>query len=463
MNRRQFLQATAAAAPLIISARALGREEGPGANETVNVGIIGLGGRAKQLTDSSFSVPGMRIAAICDCFKPRVDQWMKAMPEDQSWTPYIDFREMLEKENLDGVMVETTTHARAWCAAHAMAMGMDAYIEKPMALTIAEGRELVDIARKYDRVTQIGTQQRSIPLNNWACDLVQQGAIGALKLVLAPNFVGPLMWPGKEEQPLPDGSNEGWWDVWTNQAEMRPYHHELHYGWSTWWEYDGGGRGFGVTGWGAHSYDQVQRGLGTSETGPVEVLLEEPVRHQATGAFIEREIADTETGVRYYDMAKSVQGPRARVRMTYKNGVELLCHLDGDWGPGLGCIFVGEKGAIEVNRDQISADPPELLDAPGRPDAITGHLEDYGAIAVEENIPHLENWVEGIKTRERCHADIEYGQRSSTMCYLVNIAHELGEVGKTLKWNPRKEQFGNSDEGNALLTRPRRKGYDLPT
>ncbi len=127
--------------------------------------------------------------------------------------------------------------------------------------------------------------------------------------------------------------------------------------------------------------------------------------------------------------------------------------LDGDWGPGLGCIFVGENGKIEVNRDKVASNPKELLQSADNP----GHLQ------VPENQPHIENWVQCIKTRGTCNADIEYGQRSSTVCYLVNIVREVGRVGHPLKWNPAAERFTNCDEGNALLSRPRRNGYELPT
>jgi len=152
-------------------------------------------------------------------------------------------------------------------------------------------------------------------------------------------------------------------------------------------------------------------------------------------------------------MAKGAVGPRAKVRMKYANGTEVLFHLDGDWGPGLGCIYEGEKGKIEINRDKISSDPKELVQAAGRPDPLK----------VPETQPHIENWVQAIKTRERCTADIEYGQRSSTICYLINIVRDVGRAGETLKWDPKAERFTNCDEANAMLSYPRREGYELPS
>lgn len=451
ISRRRFLQSTVVAAPLILTSPAFARGRLK-PNDQVAIGLIGLGGRCTDIMKTLVEIPQARIVSVCDCFKPRVDYWMDNAGKERGWKPYLDFREMMEKEKLDGVMVETTTHARAWIACHAMAAGMDAYIEKPMSLTIAEGREMVKCARKYKRVTQVGTQQRSMPLNNWASDLVKNGALGKVHTVLAPNFVGPIQWPGKPEEAMPEGANEGWWDVWTNQAQLRPYHSELHRSWSTWWDYDGGGVSFGVTGWGAHSYDQVQRGLGTDETGPVEVLLEEAVQDIPAGKFEKREIGPDETGSDYYQMVEKTHGPRAKVTMKFAKGTELKLHLDADKSPGLGCIFIGEKGRIEINRDKIAAEPKELIEGTDRPE----HL------SVPETRPHIENWLDCIKSRKRCTADIEYGQRASTLCYLVNIARDIGHVGEVLKWDPKKEKFTNSEEANAMLSRPRRAGYELP-
>jgi len=450
-NRREFLKTAAVSAPLIVAPSVLG-QEGVSPNDRVKVGLIGLGGRCRHLAGTCLGIPQMEIAAVCDCFEPRVDEFLKSPGEGHNWKGYTDFREMIEKEKLDAVMVETTTHAGAWVTCLAMEAGVDVYIEKPMCLTIAEGRAMVECARKHKRVTQVGTQQRSIPLNNWASDLVKNGAIGKVTTVLAPNFLGPRRWEDKPGEPMPAGGDDKWWDIWTNQAVMRPYHSQLHRGWALWWDYDGGGQSFGVTGWGTHSYDQLQRGLGTDETGPVEVVLEEAITEQRAGAFEEREPGPDETGSNYYHMIRNASGPRAKVKMKYASGTELLLHLDGDRSPGLGCIFVGEKGRIEVNRDRISADPPELIQGADRPEPLK----------VPESQPHIENWLECIKTRERCTADIEYGQRSSTICYLVNIARDVGRVGEALAWDPDKERFTNCDEGNAMLDRPRREGYALP-
>ena len=454
-SRRTFLKKAVVAAPLVLSAKTLARGAGHvSPNERVRIGLIGCGGRSRAVVGAGLEWPEFQMVAVADCFEPKTREVLDHFKAD--WKAYTDFREMIEKENLDGVAIETTTHARAWITIQVLQMGVDAYIEKPMCLTIEEGRAMVDAAKKYQCVTQIGTQQRSMPLNNWACDLIQAGAIGKVKTVLAPNFIGPDPWVDKPAQPMPEGGPDGWWDVWTNSAPMRPYNGWIHRGWQYWDDYDGGGRCFGLTGWGTHSYDQVQRGLGTCETGPVEILLEEAVETMESGKFEQREIGEDETGRQYYHAAKLI-GPRAKVRMWYADGVELRLHLDGDRGPGLGCIFVGEEGKIEVNRDKTTSNPKELVLGDERPKTVS-------QLGVSETAPHVKNWIDCIKTRGRATAEVAIGHRSTTICNLVNVVREVGRVGERLKWDPEAERFTNCDEANQnrWMARPRRKGYELP-
>jgi predicted dehydrogenase len=457
-TRREILQAGAAAlaVPSLVPARALGL--GAAApSETVRVGVIGCGGRARSF-QSVTDVKGFDIVAACDCQLERAEKFVADLSQGK-WKAYDDFRQMIDREKLDAVMVETTTHARAWVTVLAMQAGMDVYIEKPMCLTIAEGRAMVNAARQLKRVTQVGTQQRSMPINNWASDLVKNGALGKVLTVLAPNFVGPFRWTKTSTKDV-KAPVDRWWDLWTNQAELRPCEPAIQRGWARWWDYDGGGLCFGVTGWGTHSYDQINRALGTDATGPVEVLLEEPVAERDTGKFLNRatvggtqlgETGDVDTGTDYHRMAK-LAGPRAKVTMKFASGTELKLHLDGDRGPGLGAIFVCENGKIEINRNKIASNPKEIARAADNP----------GPNKRNESAYHVENWIECIKSRKRCTADIEIGQRSSTLCYLVNIVRDIGRVGQPLKWDPVAERFTNCDEANKLLSRPRRKGYELP-
>jgi predicted dehydrogenase len=455
-SRRQFLAtaSVAAASPFIIPRNVLGQAGRPGANDTVKVALIGLGGRCMGIYPNNVKpVAGLKLVGVCDFWTVRPKSFLEKYPDDiKPEQAYTDFRKMIETEKPDGVMAMTATHQRAWVAGIAMQMGCHLYIEKPMCLTIEEGRFLVNCARKYNRVTQVGTQQRSLPLCQWACKQVQDGVLGKVKIVEAPNFVGPNQWEDKPAQPYPEGMNAESWDMWTNQAVYRPYHFELFRRWDNWWDYDAGGKTFGVSGWGTHSYDQVNMALGTNETGPVEILLEEACEIRDSGKFENRTIEEDETGTPYYGMAKTTKGPRAKMTMWFADGVELRLHLDGDRGPGLGCIVQGEKGKLEINRHKLASNPKEI--AASMPEEFKNTRP--------ETIYHVENWIDCIKTGKKCTADIEYGQRSTTMCELVNIVRATAPVGQKIGWDPVKERFTNNDKGNEMLSRPRRKGYELP-
>ena len=455
-TRRCFLKtagAVAIAAPLVLPRHLLAQSGTTGPNDTVKVALIGLGGRCSGIYPNEIKpAAGLKVAAICDFWPKRVTDFMNRFKDDfKPEQGYTDFRKMIETVKPDGVMAETTTHQRAWTSAIAMQMGCHLYIEKPMVLTIEEGRYLVNCARKFKRVTQVGTQQRSLPLCIWACKQVQSGVLGKVRVVEAPNFVGPNTWTDQPKQDYPEGMTDEIWDLWTNQAVFRPYHPQLHYSWANWWDYDAGGRSFGVSGWGTHSYDQVNMALGTNETGPVEILLEEPCEIRESGKFDNRKPDDDETGVEYYAGAK-LTGPRARMKMWFANGVELRLNLDGDRGPGLGCIVTGEKGKMEINRHKLSSNPKDIV----------ANMPDEFKNTRPETIYHIENWVDCIKTGKTCTADIEYGQRSTTLCELVNIVRATAPVGEKIGWDPDKERFTNNDKGNEMLSRPRRKGYELP-
>jgi predicted dehydrogenase len=416
MNRRYFLMSAAATATTGFAARKKARILGP--NDRIRLGFIGLGGRATWLIKNE-EFPGAEIVGLADCFLPRCLQAAQLKPEGQKWTKYHDYRQMFDKEKLDAVFVETTTHARALVAIHAMQAGLDVYAEKPLTLTVAEGRALVQATRKYNRVLTTGTQQRSMPISLYASRLVRQGAIGGIHTVTACNFEPGAAWTPKPEQPVPDGMN---WEQWINQTEMRPYNEDLVKRWGWYWDYDGGGQSWGVTGWGAHALDQVQAALGTDETGPVEMWPEE-------------------------------KGPQARITMKYANGTLLKLEGAKRDHADLGAIFRGEKGTIEIKRGSVVLEPASLAAE------FKGFLPDDLPEGPGENRYHIENFLSSVRTRLRPSADVEIGHRSSTLCHLVNITRQLG---RKLKWDPVAERFESDEQANGLLSRPRRKGFELP-
>ena len=197
---------------------------------------------------------------------------------------------------------------------------------------------------------------------------------------------------------------------------------------------------WGVTGYGTHTYDQINRALGTDGTGPAEVVLDEPLAVRA--------IDETANVPLKIDNS----GPRAKVSMKFAGGAEVKMHFDEHHVPAFGAGDLGEQGKIEIGRNKIASNPPELAAAPDNP----------GPNRRLESTYHIENWVECIKSRRRCTADVEIGQRSTTLCYLVISSAKSAASARSLCWDPAAERFTNCDEGNHLLSRPRRKGYELP-
>jgi len=429
MRRRDFLRKSAAAAvagisaPYLIPSPVLAASGRPGANDRIVVGFVGIGGRAKWLMRQlvkNEELAAAQIVALADAFLPRCHEAAKDLPGGEKWNKYQDYRKMFDKEKLDAVFVETTSHARVLVCMHALQAGLDVYGEKPLTLTVAEGRPLVQAVRKYNRVLQTGTQQRSIPINMYASKLVREGALGKVSEVIACNFEGPQRWTPKPAQPMPDGLD---WDQWCNQTELRPYHKDLHLHWALWWDYDGGGQVWGVTGWGTHSLDQVQCALGADDTGPVEIWPEEP-------------------------------GPKCKVTMRYASGTVLKLEQPKiNDHQQLGAIFVGEKGKIQILRGDFKAEPKEL-EAELRKGAPEPTPE--GNHECDE---HIRNFFDCMRTRKLPNADVEIGHRSTTVCHLMNICRDLG---RKLQWDPKAEQFIGDDEANKVLSRPRRKGYELP-
>jgi predicted dehydrogenase len=416
-SRRAFLQhgvvaaTTAVAIPYLLPHGLLAAAGRVGANDRVILGFVGTGKRARQLMDQ---IPAAgKVVSIADCYLKHAEDACQQNKAD--WKIYQDYRQMFDKEKLDAVFVVTPDHGRALPCIRACQAGLDVYAEKPLTVTIAEGRAIVNAARKYQRVFQVGSQQRTMEVNRFACELVRSGALGKIHTVLSVNHTGPKRYGNDlPEQPIPEGDD---WDVWCGPTELRPFNETLQSKWMTWWDYSGGE----MTNWGAHGIDQVQWALGTSDTGPVEIW---PV----------------------------TEGRSGKVSMRYANGVEVRLELDK--GPRGGAIFIGENGKIEINRNKCTANPPELIkDLP--PPAVADIWEGEGWIAR----PHIQNWLDCVRIREKPNADVEIGHRSISVCHLANIARQLG---RHLHWDPQNETFPGDDEANGCLTRPRRKGYELP-
>ncbi len=398
----------------------------PGANEEIVLGFIGMGLRGSQLVKN---IPATgRIAAVCDADARKSAEVMAANQAD--WAMYVDYRRLLERQDLDAVLICTPHHQHGLPGILACQAGLDVYLEKPLSLYVVEGRALVRAARKYGRVMQTGSQQRTMELNRFACEFVRDGGIGQVRVVEAVNYAGPHPYPaeGLPEEPIPNGLD---WDQWQGLAPTRPFNRQLAAHWSDglprswihWRDYSGAS----MADMGAHAYDMVQYALGADDSGPVEFW---PVEGE---------------------------GPRARIDFRYANGVEVRLRFANERpyiGPRAGAVFSGEHCKIEINRNKYTTNPPDFIADPPDP-RLADKWEGEGWLAHG----HVQNWFDCIKTREKPNADVEIGHRTVTIAHLCNIARELG---RRLRWDPEREQVVDDPEANALLARPRRTGWDLP-
>jgi predicted dehydrogenase len=416
MNRRELLgtMGFGLALPYLVPRSVLSSPGKPGANERINIGVIGTGNRANLLIDQT-PEPG-RIVMLCDVDLGRCTLALKK--RNVNWPVVQDYRKLLERKDIDAVIVGTTDHARVLACIHACQAGKDIYAEKPLTLTIGEGKALVRAVRKYQRVLQVGSQQRSMAMNRVACEFVRTGGLGKLQEVRCVNYGGPNRYTGLPEEKVPSGVN---WDLWCNQTELRPYNKRLQFGWMGWRDYSGGT----MTNWGAHGLDQVQWALGADGSGPTEIWTE-----------------------------PAVKPAPAPVTLRYANG--LLVKLELAKTPMGGAIFIGAEGKIEINRNKYNSNPADIIPNPPPQAEIDKWKDETGLWQAKY---HLQNWLDCIATRAKPVADVEIGHRSISVCHLANIARELN---RKLKWDPVQELFVGDAEANQLLERPRRKGYELP-
>jgi predicted dehydrogenase len=425
-SRRRFLgtaagtvAAGAIGGPLLLSraGRAAGRD---GVNDRIRVGAIGVGGRAslllQQLPESA------KIVGLCDCNLPRAEAF-KA--KHQATCPVVqDYRRLLDRKDVDAVIVATGEFQRVVPCIHACQAGKDVYAEKPLTLYIHEGRALVNAVRRYNRVLQVGSQQRSMAMNRAACELIRTGGLGKVLEVRAINYTGAAAPPAKPfpAEPVPKGLD---WNVWLNQAAWREFN-PAWMGWMHWRDFSGGE----MTNWGAHGVDQIQWALGMDGTGPTEIR---PL----------------------------TSGPDGQVAMRYANGVEVNFVLEQGHGPMGGAVFICEKGKLEINRNKFTSNPPEIAaELRKHLDVAEEERKWSDELALWQARWHMQNWLECIRSRNLPVADVEIGHRSISVCHLANIARA---AGRPLRWDPAREQFIDDAEANHYLDRPRRHGFELPT
>jgi len=394
------------------------------ANDQPTVALIGCGGRgtADAKSASNFG----RVVAVCDLDESRVAAAKKIWPEAAT---FKDFRKVMEQKNIDLIVCGTVDHWHVLVSMAAMRAGKDVYCEKPLTLTIDEGKHLVKAARDTKRVFQTGSQQRSDKNFRLACELVRNGRIGKLK------HVSVWLPSGRREgpfatSPVPPGFD---WDAWLGSTPMVDYVKErAHVTFRYWWDYSGGT----MTDWGAHHNDISLWGIGLERSGPVAIEAKPLVEMIPNGfsAYSEYE-----------------------VNYTYANGVTHSCKSTpaNSWngavvdknGQQHGVKFEGADGWIWVTRGKIEASNPDLL------------LQELPSSATRlyTSNDHMGNFFDCVRSRKQPICEAEIGHRSVTVCHLGVIALRLG---RKLKWDPAKEEFAGDKDANKWLAREMRKPWD---
>jgi predicted dehydrogenase len=422
LTRRQFLRRSVGAvgavivAPAIIPASALGRNGLIAPSDRVTMGFIGvgtqggghlLGGAWTYLTGGYAARQDVQVLAVCDVWRDRRERAQLRVNQHyaeafgkanyRSCEAYVDFRNILDRGDIDAVLIATPAHWHATMAVMTAAAGKDIYCEKPTAVTVRESQAVLAAVRRYGRVYQAGTQQRS-EYNGFfrrATEYVRSGRIGKLKEVYAYRDGGAIFWPKRfgAGQPVPDDLD---WDLYLGPAPDIPY--------------DGntGPHRFdiGELNWGQHHYDFIQWATGSDETGPAELFT-----------------ADGCTNYRY------------------ASGVTVYgrAYPGEPVGGDGGAVFVGTEGRIAVDRDAIISYPSRIVREPLRP----------GEVHVYRSDSHSGNFLECVRTRKRPICDADIAHRAASALLLGGVEKQLG---RSLKWDPVKEEFPGDDEANRMLS-----------
>lgn len=387
-------------------------------NDEIHVAIIGPGGSRGGFrqglgdTRAIASQPGVRCVAVCDVDALHAQEAAKTF-NLESKDIYKDYRELLRRKDIDAVVIGTPDHWHAQICIDAMKAGKDVFCEKPLTLTIDEGKKIVATWRSKKRIFQTGSQQRSDGRFRYACELVRNGRLGKLSTVKA-NLPGGNVGGPFAVKDVPADLD---WDMWLGPAPWEEYIYERTHGsFRHWLEYSGGM----MTDWGAHHNDIAQWGLGMDASGPIAIEAQ---------------------GKRTFGRNSFNAFQEYKVTYTYANGVTLTSSHQGENG----VQFEGENGWIFVSRGTIRASDPKLLEEPLPSNATR--------LYVSNN--HYANFVDCVRKRDRqpiC--DAQVGHRSVSVCHLGNIC--LREGGRRLEWDPEKEEFVNDKVANTYLSRPRR-------
>jgi predicted dehydrogenase len=418
MKRRAFIKKSALASSTfsIVPSHVMGFS-GVTPNDKIQLGFIGVGRQGRGLMTNFVNYDNAAVVAVSDVDIKKMayftetfqKQLVRKKKASQQLNEIKSYRELLGRKDIDAVVIASPDHWHAQMAVDAAKAGKDIYCEKPLSSSVAEGRAMVDAARKYQRVFQTGSMQRSWERFRHGVELIRNGYIGDIKEIKV--AVGaPYKACDLPTQETPDTID---WDAWIGPAPYRGYHMDLacpleDKRWGQWRDYKPFGGGM-ITDWGAHMFDIIQWALDQDHSGPT--LFTPPS-------------SPAESGLTY----------------TYDNGIKVT-HTK--WGDGNNEIqFIGSEGRLEVSRSYLRTYPNKALaDTP---------LKDSDMNRVYKSENHHEDWLDAIRNRIRPICDVEIGHRTASVCNVANIAYSLQ---RPLEWNPVREQFVDDPGANLMLDR----------
>lgn len=441
LSRRNFMVGSGCAvlAPTIIPAAARGADGHVAPSNRITLGVMGRGAMGRGHTTHLSYKKGVQLLAICDPDKTRAQEGVEAVTavyaqargkEDVSCAAYTDYREVLARQDLDAVLIATPDHWHTPMAIHAVQAGKDVYLEKPVSLSLQQGRQLVTAVRAHKRVLQTGTQYRAIQVMHEAINFVRAGGLGKVKKVFT-----LWDWLGMPDgtrsrvpekallagEPIPEGLD---WEMWLGPAPQRPYNHAYHRNpipgvvpWSFCEDFSLGCS----TLYHSHAADVIQYALGVEESGPLKII------HPADGEY------PTLT-CQYAQGTLLHHVDNWRAMKEHYPDLPAEARIEGNFGG----VFVGERGWLSIlhGGGKLEASSPEFFK----------EMQIENPLVTGAN-NHHDLWLEAIKTRQKPSAHEEIGHRSAALGQLVAGAYKLG---RSLRWDPVKELFEGDDEANRL-------------
>jgi predicted dehydrogenase len=421
ISRRTFIKKSmAASAAAAFAAAPFSRVRG--ANGDIRAAVIGFHGQGRGLMGALHAAEGVRVVALCDVDEKvlygKADEFKK---RGEKVSTHVDYRKMLEDKSIDVVAIATPDHHHVPAAAHAVAAGKDAYVEKPLGHTIRESRLLVDLARKHKRIVQHGTQSRSAVGLQKAVEYMRSGALGKIRMAKAINNQRRGKIGRKPDEPTPPHVH---YDLWLGPAPKRSFNpNRFHYKWHWWWDYGTGDTGND----GIHQIDIARWALG----------VKMPKAVSCSGGQLwyddDHETPDTQIATFEYDGAYIMY--EMRLWTPYKHE-----------GHDNGNIFYGDEGKVSIGRQGWQVTFKDGSQGPG------GGREDAS---------HMENFIKAVRSRKTSDltADVLEGHYSAAMCHMANIAMR---VGRRLEFDAKKEKFVGCKKANRYLSKKYRKGFEPP-